>query len=445
MFAKTVRPLILVVFAVLILSACQAAPAAQAPAAPQATAVPQAPAAPQATQPPKLPEEIIVGMVEPLTGSFAVYGQESQVGAQLAIQDINDAGGVKSMGGKKLKLVIEDAGGTPDTAKLGTESMISKNHPIAILGLYVSRFVMTASEVTDREHVILLADALVPQVTQMGRQYLFRPGPQSPDHCAMAYHFVRDLAKANNVEVKSMAVLNEDSVGSRACTLGATQAALEDKFPVVTVQEYPYDITDATALVDKIHKSGADFIVQSPYFNDAIVFGKAFKESGLWPMFIAAGNGSGYVDPESIKALGDAAEGISNTYSYNPAKNTAQNKKFVAAFQKIKGYIPTEPAGMNYYDAMTLYEALEYSGKNFPDDPLNPDNLRKAFLALDLTTGPAADTYPSGHIKFDATGQNQFPGVIVMQVQNGQPKVVYPADAAEAKPIWPNPHYKPQQ
>jgi len=424
MFTKTVR--LLVVFAALALSACQAAPAA-----------------PQATQQIKLPDEIVVGMVEPLTGAFAVYGQESQVGAQIAIQHINEAGGIKSMGGKKLTLVVEDAGDKPDTAKLATESMISKNHPVAILGLYISRFVMAASEVTDREKVFLLADALVPQVTQMGRQYLFRPGPQSPDHCKLAYKFVRDLAKANNVELKSMAVANEDSVGSRACSLGATEAALADQFTVATVIEYPYDITDATALVRQINKSGADFLVHSPYFNDAIVFGKAFKESGLWPMFIAAGNASGYVDPESIKALGDAAEGLSNTYSYNPAKNTPQNKKFVEAFKKIKGYIPTEPAGMNYYDAMTLYEALEYAGKNFPADPLNPENLRKAFLALDLTTGPAADTYPSGHIKFDATGQNQFPGVIVMQVQKGEPVVVYPEAEAEAKPVWPNPHYKP--
>ncbi len=59
--------------------------------------------------------------------------------------------------------------------------MISKNHPVAILGEYISRFVMAASEVTDREKVILIADALVPQVTQMGRQYLFRPGPNNAE------------------------------------------------------------------------------------------------------------------------------------------------------------------------------------------------------------------------------------------------------------------------
>ncbi len=432
MNSKAFRILItLLALTTMALGGCTQAPAPSAPAA--AT---QAPA-------PKLPAEIVVGSVQPLTGSFAVFGQDGKLGAEIAIQHINEAGGIKSMGGLKLKLVSEDAGGTPDTAKLATESMISKNHPVAILGEYISRFVMAASEVTDREKVILIADALVPQVTQMGRQYLFRPGPTATDHGALAYKFLVDVSKANGDPIKSIAVLNEDSANGRANTLGATAAALADKMPVVTALEYPYDITDATQIVQQLAKVKPDAVIHTPYFNDAIVFGKAFKETGLWPKFLAGAGACGYVDPESIKALGDAAEGVSMTFSYNPAKNTPQNKKFVEAYKKIKGYIPTEGAGMNYYGAMVLYEALEYSGKNFPTDPLNPDNLRKSFMALDLKSGPAVETYPSPEIKFNALGDNAFPGVVILQVQKGEPKVVYPEAEAEAKPIWPNPHYKP--
>jgi hypothetical protein len=59
-----------------------------------------------------------------------------------------------------------------------------------------------------------------------------------------------------------------------------------------------------------------------------------------------------------------------------------------------------------------------------------------------LKSGPAVETYPSQGIKFNAVGDNEFPGVVVLQVQKGEPKVVYPASEAEAKPIWPNPHFK---
>ncbi len=437
MNGKVSRSLLtLLALVAMVLSACTQAPATTSPAAPAAAQPTAAPAAP------KLPAEIIVGSVQPLTGGFAVFGQDGKLGAEIAIQHINEAGGIKSMGGIKLKLVSEDAGGTPDTAKLATESMISKNHPVAILGEYISRFVMAASEVTDREKVILIADALVPQVTQMGRQYLFRPGPTATNHGALAYKFLVDVSTANGDPVKSIAVLNEDSANGRANTLGATEQALMNKMPVVTSLEYPYDITDATQIVQQLAKSNPDAVIHTPYFNDAIVFGKAFKETGLWPKFLAGAGACGYVDPESIKALGDAAEGISMTYSYNPAKATPQNKKFVEAYKAIKGYIPTEGAGMNYYGAMVLYEALEYSGKNFPNDPLNPENLRQSFLALDLKSGPAIETYPSPEIKFNALGDNQFPGVVILQVQGGEPKVVYPETEAEAKPIWPNPHFK---
>lgn len=400
------------------------------------------PAASPTPEKAQLPSEIVVGVVQPLTGAFAVFGQEGKIGAELAIKHINEAGGIKSMGGLKLKIAVEDAGESPDSAKLATESMISKNHPVAILGLYISRFVMAASEVTDREKVILIADALVPQVTQMGRQYLFRPGPTARDHGMLAYQFVQDTAAANNVELKNMAVLNEDSANGRANTLGATEAALQNMFPVVTALEYPYDITDATQIVEQLKEVNPDVVIQTPYFNDAIVFGKAFKEVGWYPKFLAGAGACGYVDPASIEALGDAAEGISMTYSYNPAKDTPQNKKFVDEYKATYGVIPTEGAGMNYYDAMVLYEALEYSGTNFPDDPLNPDNLRASFMALDLKTGPAVETYPSDEIKFNALGDNEFPGVVVLQVQNGEPKVVYPESGREVEPIFPNPYYK---
>lgn len=74
----------------------------------------------------------------------------------------------------------------------------------------------------------------------------------------------------------------------------------------------------------------------TPYFNDAIVFGEAFKELTYYPVFIADAGGCGYADPESIKALGDADEGTTMTYSYNPYKNTPQKANFVNDFKALK-------------------------------------------------------------------------------------------------------------
>jgi len=99
-------------------------------------------------QKPSCPRRSVVGCLEPFTGSYAVFGTEAKTGMELAIQHINAAGGIASLGGLKLRLVSEDCGENPDTAKLGAESIIGKNHPVAILGLYISRLTIPASEVT---------------------------------------------------------------------------------------------------------------------------------------------------------------------------------------------------------------------------------------------------------------------------------------------------------
>jgi len=245
--------------------------------------------------------------------------------------------------------------------------------------------------------------------------------------------------KKHNVELKTIAIINEDSAFGRSNSFGALNEAINQGLTTVYQKEYPYDITDASTIVNEIWNSNADFVVHCPYFNDAIVFGKAFSDAKKIPTYIAGMGACGYTDPQSIESLGELAEGYSNTYSYSPGKDTPTNRKFIEDFKALKGYIPTEGAGMNYYGMMILKEALELSGSMFPDNPLNPDNLRAAFLALDLTEGPAIETYPASHIKFDGKGDNPDAKAIVLQVQNGEPKVVYPFEDAQVEAVFPNP------
>ena len=387
----------------------------------------------------ELPDTVVVGCLEPLTGAHAVFGEEAKIGMELAVKHINDAGGIESLGGLPLELVVEDCGEDADSAKLGAESIISKHDPVAILGLYISRLTVAASEVTEREGVILVADALVDSVTAMGRKYLFRPAPKASQHGASAVEFVVEAAEKMGVPIERVAILNEDSSFGRSNAVGATNAALDSGLTVVYQKEYPYDISDASSIVSEIAAANADVVVSCPYFTDAILFANTFKEMGKMPKFVSGMGACGYTDPESIDALGEMADYYSNTYSYNPAKDTPQNRQFVEEFTAQTGHIPTEAAGMNYYAMWVLKEALELAGEKFPDDPLNPDNLRQAFLALDLTSGPAVETYPGDHITFTETGDNPHAVATILQVINGEPKVVWPFEAAEAEAVFPRP------
>ncbi|OYT48262.1 MAG: hypothetical protein B6U85_03000 [Desulfurococcales archaeon ex4484_42] len=353
-------------------------------------------------------KEITIGLLEPLTGAHAVFGLEAKQAAELMVDIINnELGGIKSLGGAKLKLVVEDVGETPETGKLAAEKIISQYHPPIVLGAYISRITAGVAEVTNREKVILVMDALVDYLTQKGWKYVFRAAPKASDHGRSAARFVLEMAKKHGLTIKTAVVMNEDSIFGHNVAEGAIEV----------------------------------------YFHDGVLIAKAIKGMGFKPMFIAGAGACGYTDPDSIKAAGDAVLWYTNTYSYNPARPTPWNQYIVKKFIERYGKLPTEAGGIIFYSIMVVKEALEKAGEMFPDDPLNPDHLRQAFLALDLEDkfSIAAQLYPTGRIKFNENGDNIYAGTAVLQVQRigGElkPVVVWPDAEPGVQPIFPRPDW----
>jgi branched-chain amino acid transport system substrate-binding protein len=397
---------------------------------------------PETTTTPKI-EVIKIGLIEPLTGAHAVFGQEAKDAAELMIDIINnELGGVQSLGGAKLQLVVEDAGESPDQAKLAAEKLVSEHHPPIIVGAYISRLTAAVAEITEREGIILMMDGLVDELTQKGWKYVFRAAPRASAHGRSAVEFVLAMAQEKGLEIHKVAVIHEDSIFGTYVAQGAIMALMENGI-YYTAETYPYDISDATPLVSKLMEYNPDVVISVPYFHDGVLIAKAIQAMGFKPMFIAGAGACGYTDPDSIEAAGAAVEYYTNTYSYNPARPTEWNQKVVNEFQQRYGYLPTEAAGIIFYSIMTIYEALEKAGQMFPEDPLNPDNLREAFLALDLTddNSIAAQLYPTGHIKFAPNGDNIYAGTAILQVIGGEPKVVWPDPEPGVTPVFPRPDW----
>ncbi len=393
-------------------------------------------------------KEITIGLLEPLTGAHAVFGLEAKQAAELMVDIINnELGGIKSLGGAKLKLVVEDVGETPETGKLAAEKIISQYHPPIVLGAYISRITAGVAEVTNREKVILVMDALVDYLTQKGWKYVFRAAPKASDHGRSAARFVLEMAKKHGLTIKTAVVMNEDSIFGHNVAEGAIEVLKKAGVKILDHIEYPYNIADATPLVSKLIELNPDIVISVPYFHDGVLIAKAIKGMGFKPMFIAGAGACGYTDPDSIKAAGDAVLWYTNTYSYNPARPTPWNQYIVKKFIERYGKLPTEAGGIVFYSMMVIKEALEKAGEMFPDDPLNPDHLRQAFLALDLEDrfSIAAQLYPTGRIKFNENGDNIYAGTAVLQVQRigGElkPVVVWPDAEPGVQPIFPRPDW----
>ncbi len=387
--------------------------------------------------------EVKIGMIEPLTGKYAVFGREAVDAAKLVIDIINnELGGIKSLGGAKLVLVgVEDAGESPDVTALAAERLISTYRPNVILGAYISRLTAAAAEVTEREKVVFVIDALVDWLTEKGWRYVFRIAPKASAHGASAVKFVLEMAKARNVSIEKVVILHEDSVFGTYVANGARLELISKGISPVETITYPYTITDFGPIISRLREIKPDVIISVPYFHDGVLFAQAFKASGLKVKFIAGAGGCGYADPDSIKEAGEAVEYFTNTYSYNHARQTEWNKKLVNEFVKRYGKLPSEAAGIIFYSLFFIYEGLEKAGQMFPNDPLNPDHIREAFLSLDLndSNSIAAQLYPSGRIKLSPSGDNLYPGTAVVQVIKGQPKVVWPEPEPGVTPVFPRP------
>ncbi|MGC9182251.1 ABC transporter substrate-binding protein [Thermogladius sp.] len=391
-------------------------------------------------------EKVVIGVVQPLTGPYAIFGREAVDAARLVVDIINnELGGVRSLGGAKLDIVVEDAGTSPESARLAAEKLISQYHVPIIYGAYISRFTMAMGTVTEQNKVILVTDALVDDLANQGWMYFFRVAPRASAHGVSAVDFVMDMAKKYNVTIRTAVIINEDSVFGTTVSNGAHLQLVKYGVEVSSHITYPYDITDMSPIIDQIKRLNPDIIIAVPYFSDGVLFAKTAKAAGLNPKFIAGAGACGFTDPDSIKAAGDAVLYYTNTYSYNPAKPTEWNKKLVSEFMRRYGKMPTEAAGEVFYSFFTIYEALEKAGQMFLDDPLNPDHLRQAFLSLDLneSNSIAAQLYPTGRIKFAPNGENLYAGTAVLQVQliNGTltPVVVWPQPQEGVQPIFPRP------
>lgn len=398
------------------------------------------------TPPAPVVTEITVGLIEPLTGKYAIFGQEARQAAELVVDIINnELGGIKSLNGAKLKLVVEDAGGSPEDARLAAERLITMHKPKIIIGAYISRLTAAVAEVTEANKVILVMDALVDELTERGWQYVFRLAPRASIHGSSAVKFLLDMANKTRVEIKRIVIIHEDSIFGTYNAQGAQREAIKNGLEVAAVIPYPYDIADFSPILAQIRALNPDAIVAIPYFADGVLFAKQFAESGIKVKFIAGAGACGFTDPASIEAAREAVLYYTNTYSYDPYKDTPWNRKIVSLFKERYGKLPTEAAGIVFYSLFAVYEALELAGKMFPQNPLDPDNLRQAFLSLDLKEPDSitAQLYPSGRVKFAPNGENLYELAVILQVQriNGTltPVLVWPHPQPGVTPVFPRP------
>ena len=121
------------------------------------------------------PAEVQIAELMPLSGLYSQFGQDCLHGAQLGVEHINAAGGIKSLGGAKLKLVVLDCGDTPEKAKNAAQRMVAQEKDVvAASAAYLSSFTLATTEVTERAQIPTLTLSYSDLITERGFKYVFQ-------------------------------------------------------------------------------------------------------------------------------------------------------------------------------------------------------------------------------------------------------------------------------
>jgi branched-chain amino acid transport system substrate-binding protein len=375
----------------------------------------------------KAGETIKIGALHPLSGPYAGEGQQMDKGAKLAVEAINKAGGIKSMKGAKLELLSADTQGKPEVGQSEAQRLIQQG-AVALVGTYQSAVTANVSSVAERNKVPLVIDvSSADSILTQGYKYTFRVQPSSTVLGTEGAQYLSDVSKAAGEPAKKVAILHEqgafgsgirDAFEAKAKSLGIAIG------PVIS-----YDaasVSDLTTQITAVKASGADVLVVAGYYRDGVLVAKAVNTvkpalNAVW------GVADGAFDvPQFPKDAGNAGEGYFDANYHADMTKPAMQE--LAKLYETRYNDQMRTAAVLAYDSVrVIADALERAGDS------SPAKVRDAIATVSLDSLIAQ----KGPIVFGPTGENENASPILMQVQSGEVKQVFPADKAESKPSFP--------
>jgi branched-chain amino acid transport system substrate-binding protein len=378
--------------------------------------------------------EVKVGLIAPMSGPWARQGDLMLKGANLAIEQINARGGIKSLGGAKMKLLVFDAGDSVEKAKNTAQRMVAQEPDlIGATGAWLSSFTLGVTEVTERAELPLLTLSYSDQITARGFKYVFQTSPTGGAQANGALPALVKLATAATGKAPTTVGIIMDNTAAPVSFAkpmregGITKLGLK----LVVDETFTPPLSDATQLIQKVRSSRPDFLLLLPtaISDDKLCLEKLHEFGMGRGRLPVISNGAHIAAPDMLKNLGkELLEGVMTIVANWGIKGQEQIiKEFIA---KTGEPWITQDSLSTAGDMLIFAEALEKAGK------ADRRAVAAAIRAMDTTEGPAK-YFPGGRVKFDEMGRRVGADVVVVQWQNGVPVTVYPEASALAKPIWP--------
>lgn len=379
-----------------------------------------------------------IGNIEPLSGPSAAVGIQGKKAREMAVEEINAAGGIKALGGAKLELLYADSKGDPTVGVTEAERMINSEKVHLLTGCWNSAVTYPATQVAERYGIPFIVPVSVRDtITERGFKNIFRIAAKDSWWTRDQFQFLKDMQKEFGADVKKVAFVYENGDWGTGFAEGWRKLAKAAGYEVVLDEPYPSTASDLTPVVIKLKRAKPDVVFMTSNAADAILLTNTMAEMKVNVKAIIA-SGGGHADPSFIAAAGKNAEYLFDIVEWETDLNRpglkATNDKFKAKHgQNLNG------ESVDAYAAMYLIKDVLERSKS-----LDPAKIREALATTKLCGGDVG-LLAYDCIEFDESGQNKNASLVVVQLRkngNSMDRItVWPKNVRRAgyTPVFPQP------
>lgn len=373
-------------------------------------------------------ETVKIGLIFPLSGSNADQGVFNVDGAQLAIDDINEAGGIAGLDGAQLELLVYDNESNSDQSRVVAERMFSE-HPdvVAVHGASASAYVLPMLATFEKYETPFLTAQTSETITSQDYEYVFAMAAQSPQFAQTQVDMLLWLNETYDVGITKIGIVYEDTEWGLTNSAAARKSIEEaEGLELVYDQSYTASSSDLSSIVVGLMNAGCEVVFPTSYTQDAKLLFNTMYSNNYHPLII--GGGAGFLYPVFGEDMGDLVDGVLSVASHNyDAKTIMDNEKFSDVgerFEERFGYFMPEQAVSAYNAIYLVSEALETTKST------DKAELRDAIRALNINS-----LTPGGELSFLDTGWNENGVAVMVQWQRDEdgefrPHSVFPDSEA---------------
>jgi branched-chain amino acid transport system substrate-binding protein len=350
--------------------------------------------------PPAAPPEVRIGLITTLSGDLAEsYGASTVDAARLAIQPVNEAGGL-DLGGVKQKvtLLIEDDQDRAEVATRSAQKLINQDKVVALIGPSLSRNAIPVADVAESARIPMISPNSTNPTTTAGKKYVFRVDFIDPFQGRVIARFARDELRAQNAAV----LYDVASAYNKGIAEVFKQAFSEAGGDVVAFETYTTGEKSFTQQIARIKQSGASVLFLPNYDNDVPAQAKQARLAGISAILLGSDTW-GTLRPDSLGEL----EGSFFSTDWTVDAPGEESQAFVRRFRETYTRAPNNIAALAYDAAGLLLASMKARGK------ADPETIRAALAATEDYAGV------TGTIGYGGGG-DPVKSALILQITSGK-------------------------